>query len=144
MNEISRIENEEGDVYAILRYEPTKNYLLMKWIGFCTDEELMRATLKMLDWQQAEGQQRACRFHVHDTKEFDVAWAGTVDWIVNDYFPRAYAAGVRYNISIVSPDLFSKLSSEALFEKSNPVLPTKLCETHSEAERFIAGQNPNS
>ncbi len=74
----------------------------MKWIGFCTDDELMQATLKMLEWQQAEGQQRACRFHVHDTKEFDVAWAGTVDWIVNDYFPKIHAAGVRYNISIVS------------------------------------------
>ena len=143
MNEITRIKNEGGVVYAILSYEPAKNYLLMKWIGFCTDDELMEATLKMLEWQQSEGQQRSCQFHVHDTKEFDVAWAGTVDWIVNDYFPRAYDAGVRYNISILSPDLFSKLSSEALFERSNPVLPTKLCETLSEAERFIAGQSPN-
>ncbi|RRB17757.1 hypothetical protein [Larkinella knui] len=141
MNELTKIENEEGVVYAILSYEPAKNYLLMKWIGFCTDEELMQATLRMLEWQLAEGKQKACRFHVHDTKEFDVAWAGTVDWIVNEYFPKIYDAGVRYNISILSPDLFSKLSSEALFEKSNPVLPTRLCETLSEAERFIAEQN---
>lgn len=141
MNELTSIKNEEGIVYAILSYEPTKNYLLMKWIGFCTDEELMLATLKMLEWQQAEGGVRGCQFHVHDTKEFDVAWAGAVDWIVSDYFPRLYKAGVRHNISILSPDLFSKLSSEALFEQTDPIIPTKLCETLSEAERFIDEHN---
>ncbi|MGA0558603.1 hypothetical protein ACO2Q8_18220 [Larkinella sp. VNQ87] len=133
--------NQAGDVYAILSDEPTANYLLMKWIGFCTDEELMQATLTMLDWQRTVGQARGCRFHVHDTKEFDVAWAGSVDWIVNEYFPSAYEAGVRFNISILSPDLFSKLSSEALFEKHSPMIPTRLFETLSEAERFIAEQN---
>ncbi|RRB07043.1 hypothetical protein [Larkinella rosea] len=137
MNELTSIKNEEGEVYAIMSYEPSRNYLLMKWIGFCTDDELITATLKMLEWQQSEGWRHVCQFHVHDTKEFDVAWAGAVDWIVNEYFPQLHRAGVRYNISILSPDLFSKLSSEALFEKSEPVLPTKLCETLSEAERFI-------
>ncbi|MFC5408411.1 hypothetical protein ACFPMF_03770 [Larkinella bovis] len=141
MNEITSIKNESGDVYAILSYEPLLNYLLMKWIGFCSDDELMRATLSMLEWQRATGQENNCRFHVHDTKELNVAWVGAVDWIVNDYFPKAYAMGVRYNISILSPDLFSKLSSEALFEKSNPVLPTFLFETLPEAERFIAGES---
>ncbi|MFD1139706.1 hypothetical protein ACFQ4C_01235 [Larkinella insperata] len=140
MNELRRIQNSEGAVYAILLDEPAKNYLLMKWIGFCTDEELMQATLTMLDWQQTVGQARGCRFHVHDTKEFDVAWAGAVDWIVQDYFPRLREFGVRYNISILSPDLFSKLSSEALFERSNPIIPTRLCETLAEAEQFVGEQ----
>jgi hypothetical protein len=143
VNEITSIKNEEGVVYAILSYEPAKNYLLMKWIGFCSDDELIQATLKMLEWQQTEGIRLGCQFQVHDTKEFDVAWAGAVDWIVNDFFPKIHEAGVRYNISILSPDLFSKLSSEALFERSNPVLPTKLCETLSEAERFITEQYQN-
>ncbi|GAB3275832.1 hypothetical protein GCM10027347_49350 [Larkinella harenae] len=138
MNELVRVKNEEGFVYAILSEEPEKNYLLMKWIGFCTDEELMQATLNMLEWQLTVGQERGCVFHVHDTKEFDVAWSGAIDWIINDYFPRAFEAGVRYNISILSPDLFSKLSSEALFEKSNPIIPTRLFETLPEAEDFIA------
>lgn len=124
-------------MYAILSDEPTHNYLLMKWIGFCTDDELIQATLHMLEWQHRVGKARNCRFHVHDTKEFDVAWAGTIDWISHDYFPKAYEAGVRYNISILSPDLFSKLSSEALFAKSDPVIPTYLFETLSEAELFI-------
>ncbi|WP_460674592.1 hypothetical protein [Larkinella ripae] len=113
----------------------------MKWIGFCTDEELAQATLHMLDWQKSVGQSRGCRFHVHDTKEFDVAWAGSVDWIVQEYFPKAHAVGVRYNISILSPDLFSKLSSEALFERSNPVIPTYLFETLNAAEQFIAEES---
>ncbi|WP_229310922.1 hypothetical protein [Larkinella soli] len=110
---------------------------MMRWVGFCTDEELIRATLLMLEWQRTEGRKNDCRFHVHDTKEMDGAWTESVEWIVNEYFPLAYEAGLRYNISILSPDLFSKLSSEALYLRDNSVVPTKLCETLPEAERFI-------
>ena len=137
MNPIARIENADGNVYAILSYQPNLNYLLMKWIGFCTDEELKQATLHMLQWQQTEGDIYNCRVHIHDTKEFDVAWVDTVDWIVNDFFDKAYDAGLRLNISVLSPDLFSKLSSEALFQQPGSKVPTQLFETLEAAESWI-------
>ncbi len=145
MNLIARIPNADGEVYAVLSYQPTLNYLLMDWIGFCTADELMQATLRMLDWQQTEGIRRNCSVQVHNTKEMNVAWNDTVDWIANDFFPRAYQAGLRYNISILSPDLFTKLSSEALHQHSNSKVPTLLFETLPEAEKWIAShvQGPN-
>ena len=137
MTTIEKIENADGEVYAVLQYEPDKNYLLMKWIGYCTEEEMKRATLRMLDWQRQEGRKKNCRFHVHDTKELEGAWVGVVDWIRNEFFPQCYEAGLRYNISVLSPDLFSKLSSEALFQRSSTKVPTVLFETMSQAERWL-------
>jgi hypothetical protein len=134
---LEKICNEAGDVYAIMNYQPEKNYLLMKWIGFSTEEEIKVASLRMLDWQRREGHKRGCKFHVHNTKEIASAWSGLVDWINNELFPPNYEAGLRYNLSILSPDLFSKLSSEALFLKHNPRVPTVLFETLSQAERWL-------
>ncbi|TPE43263.1 hypothetical protein [Pontibacter mangrovi] len=135
---VDRIKNAAGKVYAVLSYEPQKNYLLMKWYGHCTEEEVKAASLRMLRWQQQEGRRKHCKFHVHDTKEIEGAWAGLVDWINNELFPQSFEAGLRYNISILSPDLFSKYSSQALWQKKNIKVPTILCETISEAERWVA------
>ncbi len=134
---IEKIRNANGEVYAVLTYEPNKNYLLMKWIGFCTEEEVKQASLKMLEWQRNEGQKKGCKFHIHDTNEIESAWAGLVDWINNELFPKSYEAGLRYNISILSPDLFSRLSSLALSQRHNVRVPTVLCETLSQAERWL-------
>ncbi len=138
---LERIRNEEGHVFAQMSYEPLKNYLLMKWIGYCTEEEVKAASLKMLQWQKNEGRRRKCHFHVHDNKEMESAWVGLVDWINNEFFAENFEAGLRYNISIISPDLFSKLSSLELHKSNNVRVPTVLFETISEAERWITEKN---
>lgn len=93
--------------------------------------------MRMFEWQKREGLRTKCRFHVHDTKEIEGAWAGLVDWISNYFFPLNYEYGMRYNISIISPDLFSKLSSLELKSRNNSKIPTILCETISQAEAWI-------
>jgi hypothetical protein len=134
---LDRIRNEIGDVYAQLSYEPTKNYLLMKWMGYCTEEQVKFASMQMLKWQQNDGKRKKCHFHVHDTKELESAWVGLVDWINNEFFALNHEAGLRYNISILSPDLFSKLSSLELHRRGNIRVPTILFETFSDAENWI-------
>lgn len=136
---VDLIRNASGELYARLTYEPQKNYLLMKWIGSCTEEEVKAASMRMYEWQKREGLKKKCRFHVHDTKEIEGAWAGLVDWITNYFFPLNYEYGMRYNISIISPDIFSKLLSVELKSRSNNKVTTILCETISQAESWIAG-----
>ncbi|WP_302861468.1 hypothetical protein [Mucilaginibacter sp. L3T2-6] len=135
---IERIKNDAGELYAVISYEPNKNYLLMKWIGYSSEDEVKHASLRMLDWQRKEGSIKNCRFHVHDTKEIEGAWIGLVDWINNELFPLSYQAGLRYNLSILSPDLFSKMSSIALHQQMSRQVPTVLFETLSQAEKWLA------
>ncbi len=134
---IDIIRNSSDDIYAKLSYEPQKNYLLMKWIGPCTENEVKEASMKMFEWQKKEGLRTKCKFHVHDTKEIEGAWAGLVDWISNYFFPLNYEYGLRFNVSILSPDLFSKLSSIQLEKKTSSKVTTVLCETISQAEAWI-------
>ena len=139
---VDHIKNKQGEVYARLSYEPQKNYLLMKWMGPCSEEEVKTASMRMFEWQKREGLRTSCRFHVHDTKEIEGAWAGLVDWISNYFFPLNYEYGMRYNISIISPDLFSKLSSLELKSRNNSKIATILCETISQAEAWITSKGP--
>jgi hypothetical protein len=134
---VDLIRNASGELYAKLTYEPQKNYLLMKWIGPCSEEEVKTASMRMYEWQKRDGLKNKCKFHVHDTKEIEGAWAGLVDWITNYFFPLNYEYGLRYNISIISPDIFSKLSSVELKKRSNNKVTTILCETISQAESWI-------
>lgn len=131
------IRNSSNEIYAKLSYEPQKNYLLMKWMGPCTENEVKEASMKMFEWQKKEGLRTRCKFHVHDTKEIEGAWAGLVDWINNYFFPLNYEYGLRFNISILSPDLFSKLSSIELQKRSSNKVTTVLCETLSQAEAWL-------
>ena len=135
---VDLIRNASGELYAKLTYEPQKNYLLMKWIGPCSEEEVKTASMRMYEWQKRDGAKNKCKFHVHDTKEIEGAWAGLVDWITNYFFPLNYEYGMRYNISIISPDIFSKLSSVELKKRSNNKVATILCETISQAEAWIS------
>jgi len=135
---VDLIKNSGDEVYARISYEPQKNYLLMKWIGPCSEEEVKTASMRMYEWQKREGVRRRCMFHVHDTKEIEGAWAGLVDWISNYFFPLNHEYGLRYNISVISPDLFSKLSSYELKKLNNNKVTTVLCETISEAEAFLS------
>lgn len=137
---VDLIRNNSGELYAKLSYNPQKNYLLMKWMGPCSDDEVKYASLKMLEWQKREGVKQKCKFHVHDTKEIEGAWAGLVDWITNYFFPLNYEYGLRYNLSILSPDMFSKLSSVQLSQNGGKV-PTIICETISQAESWIASKH---
>ncbi|MGE4541345.1 MAG: hypothetical protein AB7D35_08795 [Bacteroidales bacterium] len=134
---VDQLKNKNGEVYARLSNEPQKNYLLMKWIGPCSEEEVKTASMRMLEWQKKEGLRNKCRFHVHDTKEIEGAWAGLVDWISNYFFPLNFEYGMRFNISIISPDLFSKLFSLELRSRNNSKITTILCETISQAEAWI-------
>lgn len=136
---VDLIKNSKGDIFAKLSYEPQKNYLLMKWIGPCSEAEVKTASMRIYEWQKREGLRNGCRFHIHDTKEIEGAWAGLVDWITSYFFPLNYECGLRYNISIISPDLFSKLSSLELKRRNNSQVTTILCETISQAEAWIAG-----
>ena len=134
---VEKIKNEVGDVYAVLSYEPNKNYLLMKWVGYSSEDEVKQASMRMMDWQQHEGVARNCRVHVHDTKEIEGAWIGVVDWITNEMFPFCYQAGLRYNLSVISPDLFSKMSSVALQQQKSWQVTTLLFQTMGQAEHWI-------
>jgi len=134
---VDLIRNASGELYGKITYEPEKNYLLMKWIGVCSEEEVKMASMRMYEWQKRVGVKNKCKFHVHDTKEIEGAWAGLVDWISNYFFPLNYEYGLRYNISITSPDIFSKISSIELKKRSNNKVTTVLCETISQAELWI-------
>ncbi len=101
---VDLIRNASGELYAKLTYEPQKNYLLMKWIGPCSEEEVKVASMRMFEWQKREGLKNKCRFHVHDTKEIEGAWAGLVDWITNYFFLNYDTECV--NISIFRPIFF--------------------------------------
>ena len=124
-----------------LAYEPRKNYLLIRWIGYCSEEEVKRASIGMMSWQKDEGQYKKCRFHVHDTKEIQGAWIGVVDWIMDEMWPVCYQYGLRYNLSITSPDLFSKMSSIALKKQNSWQVITVLFETLDDAENWLIEKN---
>jgi len=134
---VEKFKNEAGDIYAVLTYEPNKNYLLMKWIGYSSEDEVKLASMKMMEWQKEKGRAKNCRFHVHDTKEIQGAWIGLVEWIKNEMFPFCYEFGLRYNLSVTSPDLFSKMSSIALKQQDPFRVTTVLFETLSAAEAWL-------
>lgn len=134
---VNKFRNQADEVFGILTYEPDKNYLLMTWIGYSSEEEVKLASTAMIAWQQTDGLKKKCRVHIHDTREIQGAWIGVVDWIKNVMWPLCYQSGLRYNLSITSPDLFSKMSSRALKQQNSNQVTTMLFEKLSSAETWL-------
>lgn len=134
---LEHLRNDIGNIYGKILYNSSCNCLLMKWIGHCTEEEVKHGYLRMLEWQKLEGVKNKIQFHVHDTKEMEGSWAGLVEWIAQFFFPKNHEYGLRYNVSIVSPDLFSKHASMKLEKTSHRLVTTILCNTFSNAQEFI-------
>ncbi|MCC5927661.1 MAG: hypothetical protein JJU28_00295 [Cyclobacteriaceae bacterium] len=57
------------------------------------------------------------------------------------FFPLNYKYELRYNMSVLSPDLFSDLSSLELQKRSENKDYTILCETISQAVAWLSRKN---
>ncbi len=55
---------------------------------------------------------------MNDNRLVTGPWQGAAEWVATDWFPRMYAAGLERLSWIVSPNIFSEMSTEATQSKN--------------------------
>lgn len=120
------------DVYTDLE----QSWVYLNWKGTPTVDEVKQGVEMALEAMKDKELGKI----LNDNRELKGTWTGAMDWIVNDWWPRAMDAGFRAIAYIYSPDVFGKFSVDALLKQTDENGPVKQkpFKTIEEAKTWLA------
>lgn len=92
-----------------IEFDPQQQYVYVNWKGFQSVESVKAGCEKLLGLLI----EKNCKRVLNDNRLVSGPWMGAAEWVATDWFPRVYAAGVEQFAWIVSPNIFSLMSTQA-------------------------------
>jgi hypothetical protein len=114
---ITEFQNDEGEVFLELGYDPQLNWGLTNWIGFLTTKDVQLGTKAMLELIKEHNIEN----WLNDNRQAEGSWDGVNDWLAEWWIPRIIEAGlIKYSV-IVPKDLYAQLSTELMADNAESV-----------------------
>lgn len=104
------VKNVFGKVIFTAEYETADQLVHNEWFGYQTREGIITAANAGLEVIA----RHRCPHLLNDNTAVLGPWDHAVDWIAQDWTPRAIAAGLTHFAHVVSPESFAALSAEAM------------------------------
>jgi hypothetical protein len=92
-----------------IELDAQQQYVYVNWKGFHNVESVKNGCEKLLQVLI----EKNCKKVLNDNRLVSGPWIGAAEWGSTNWFPRVYAAGVEKFAWIVSPNIFSQMSTEA-------------------------------
>ncbi|MCU0448242.1 MAG: STAS/SEC14 domain-containing protein [Bernardetiaceae bacterium] len=128
------LKNEGGYVYLILEPDHQNKWLYYRWRGFLLMDELKTGFAKVLDLVEKEQFTAVLADHANIVGP----WNEVVDWLANEWTPRANQAGLTHLAIRTASDLFSNISLEMfLMDNRSPHYHTKVFESLDDAKHWL-------
>lgn len=96
-------------------------WVYANWIGTPTTQQVKDG----LDIILKAMQENKIGKILNDNRELKGTWTGALEWIVNDWTPRAIKAGYSAVAFIYSKDVFGKFSVDSLLKQTDENGPVK-------------------
>ncbi len=106
----TEVKNAFGKVIMTTEFEASNNLVYNSWMGYLTREGVILAANAGLEVIA----RHRCPYLLNDNSAVLGPWDHAVDWIAQDWTPRAIAAGLTHFAHVVSPESFAALSAEAM------------------------------
>jgi len=107
------LKNKFGKKYYEAFFDQKNGWVNTKWIGFVPTDEAIKGVEATLNLIQESG----CHKLLSDNSQIKGAWSEANDWMEENWFKPARNSGLNKHATILSHDVFSKVSQEN-FEKS--------------------------
>lgn len=104
------LTNGFGAIYLTMDYEATGPWVYNNWIGAQTYVGIIAGADACL----LPLREHRCPHLLNDNRQVIGPWDHAVNWIVNNWAPRAAAQGLTHFANVVSPEALAALSAEAL------------------------------
>ena len=105
------IKNVFGKVIMTAEYDVADRLVYNEWFGYQTREGTIMAANAVLGVMARHGR---CSRLLNDNTAVLGPWDHAVDWITQDWTPRAVAAGLTHFAHVVGPESFAALSAQAM------------------------------
>ena len=116
MEKLAELRGARGDVCFTLSYQRERNYLYAEWAGYVVRQNILDGGTLQIEWARANAARLHTTVVVNDTRRMRGGWEPAVEWATQVYGPAMFQAGIRLNAVILSPDLSTQVSSEAMVD----------------------------
>lgn len=118
MDKIVALKNDVGATFFEMYFLQEANCLYCNWLGYTIRTDSIAGSTEMMKWAAEHAAAKGVTAIINDNRKKQGTWADVVDWISEVWSPAMYKAGIRKNAVILSDDIFTQLSAEALQENS--------------------------
>ncbi|CAA9305710.1 MAG: hypothetical protein AVDCRST_MAG56-6489 [uncultured Cytophagales bacterium] len=115
-----------------IEFDVEQQYVYVNWKGFHSVESVKSGCEKLLQVLT----EKHCKRVLNDNRMVSGPWLGAADWVATDWFPRVYATGVEKFAWIVSPNIFSQMSTEVTQSKNKSEV-TRTFDDHAKAASWL-------
>jgi hypothetical protein len=107
------VKNPFGKVSLTTEYDAVNNWVYNNWQGYQTKDSVMAGANLCLEVLAPT----RCPYLLNDNTLVTGPWDHAVDWIAQDWTPRAIAGGLTHFAHVVSPESFAALSGELMHSR---------------------------
>ncbi|HEX8427082.1 STAS/SEC14 domain-containing protein [Hymenobacter sp.] len=106
----TEIRNTFGEVYLTIEFHEAINVVYNNWFGYQTYPGVVGGANTSLKISKEHN----CPYMLNDNSKVVGPWDHSLDWITNDWAPRAIQAGLTHFAHIVSVESFAAFSAHNL------------------------------
>lgn len=126
------LKNPFGRVFLTIYVNEKNRWVYVNWMGYLTEENIKTGALAYTQALRESG----FNCVLNDTRLIVGGWDHSLDWVLNDWAPRAARAGLKYFAMITTPETFSDSTASTFYSKLKS-FQAKVFEDKSKAEPWL-------
>jgi len=103
------VKNALGQVFYSGELDTNEGWVHNQWYGYISAEDVIKAVKKSIETFGLSYSNL-----LNDSSQAEVAWEEANQWLAENWIPQAIAGGLKKFAFVVSPDVFSAMSSQEL------------------------------
>jgi hypothetical protein len=107
------LRNAFGRVYLTIDVDHKNKWVHVNWMGYLTEDNIKTGALAYTTALAEAGYKCV----LNDTRLIVGGWDHSLNWVVNDWAPRAARAGLKYFAMITTPETFGDSTAVNFYAK---------------------------
>ncbi|GAB3538076.1 hypothetical protein GCM10027443_32270 [Pontibacter brevis] len=126
------LKNAFGRVYLTIERDTRNKWMYVNWMGYLTAENVRRGADAYIEALQLAGY--SCV--LNDTRLILGSWDHSMEWVLNDWAPRAAKSGLKHFAMICTPETFGE-SSASKFHHDLKAFKAMVFDDRLKAEEWL-------
>ena len=126
------LKNAFGRVFLTIDVDTQNKWVHVNWMGYLTADNIKTGAEAYVAALQNAGY----RCVLNDTRLILGTWDHSLEWVVNNWAPKAAAAGLKHFAMITTPESFGE-SSAAKFHNEMKSFEAEVFDNKPDAENWL-------
>ncbi|WP_018479748.1 hypothetical protein [Pontibacter roseus] len=130
---VQELKTATGKLFLTIYFDEQENWVYNDWSGYVSPENVEQGSLAVL----AALEKYKVPYGLNDNRHLVGRWDQSVDWIEQQWIPRATAAGLRYYAHVVDGESFAAASSADMLNRVQGRFRMRIFQDMQEARDWL-------